>query len=100
MHSTLSCLLQLQEQLWQEFLSFAPAALTPMHMPVTAIASSEQLHEDLLPEQLRQKVQLWEQFASWQQRQAHLKPLAFPKLAVKVSVQSCLCRKFVLTLHW
>ena len=78
--------MQLQEHLWREYLFVASAVLTSGDSSVTGavLATPDQLQGDLLPEWLQQKLRLWQQYTAWQQRQAVLRPLALPKLPVKV----------------
>jgi len=96
-----ACEPQLQQDVWREVLEFASAALLSSAEPDLLAASSpadanvKALLGSQYPVGLRQKLHLLQQFHAWQHEQAVLKPLALPRLHIKVclfvdSVSRCL----------
>ncbi len=82
--------LQLQQDVWREVLEFASAALPSSAEPDLLAASSpasanvKALLGSQHPVGLRQKLHLLQQFQAWHREQAVLKPLALPRLPIKV----------------
>ena len=81
---------QLQQDVWLEVLEFASAAL-PSSAEPDLLASSSPANANVkallgsqYPVGLRQKLHLLQQFQAWQHEQAVLKPLALPRLPIKV----------------
>ncbi len=81
---------QLQQDVWREVLEFASAALPSSAEPDLLAASSpadtnvKALLGSQYPVGLRQKLHLLQQYRAWQHEQAVLKPLALPRLPIKV----------------
>lgn len=86
------CEPQLQQDVWREVLEFASAALPSSAEPELLAASSpananvKALLGLQFPVGVRQKLHLLQQFQAWQREQAVLKPLALPRLPIKVGL--------------